>query len=353
MYQNNYRITDDGFGVHTFELTIPSITREEFERLSDKAEKRYSCNHGNNICIYPRQHGVRIYLNHTDLNFYNIKVIVSPRRLIDENAEAVSILRSADDFNLLESRVNAVLGEYLGDEYTMDSFSLSRIDCCVNIMLSESFSAERFVKLIRRSMIYSDSAEIITYPDDVPDADIKNKHIFRINTSDVTFTAYDKYFQLEDIGENYEAASEALLRLELAVNRDIIRDIANSVQEGISNIELIGFFTYYSRECFEKYIKRHFFTGDYCYIADMRSLIEKSVLKKKAKARMMVYAELQCDKRSFPAAKKSMCQILDSEPKLKRMLKNFESLDVYPISLSYRDKHGGKAVPGLHTILGL
>lgn len=353
MYQNNYKITDDGFGIHTFELTIPSITRKEFERISNNAEKKYACNNGNNICIYPRQRGIRIFLNHTDLNFYNIKVIVSPRRFIDDTAEAVSILRSSDDFYLLESRVNAVLGEYLGDEYTVDSFSLSRIDCCVNIMLSESFSAERYVKLIRRSMIYSDNAEIITYPDNVTDADIKNKHIFRINTNDVTFTAYDKYFQLEDIGENYEVASEALLRLELAISRDIIRDIANSEQEGVSNIDLIGYFTYYSRECFEKYIKRHFFAGDYFYITDIRSLIQASVFKRKAKERMLIYAELQFDKRSFPAAKKSMCKILGSKFKTQRVLRNFESLGIYPISLPYRDKHGGKAVPGLHKILGL
>lgn len=353
MYQNSYKITDDGFGIHTFELTIPSITRDEFERLSDKADKKYYSNNGNNVCLYPERRGIRIYLNHTDLNFYNIKVIVSPRRLIDEDAEATSILRPTDDLEQLEATVNEVLAKYLGKEYTADTFSLSRVDLCVNIMLSESFSAKRYVKLIKRSMIYHDRAEIITFPENVPDADSKNAHNFRINTGCTTFTAYDKHFQLNDIGECYDEASPALLRLELAINRDMIRDIKNTVSEDHGNIDLVGFFTYNSKEWFENYIKKHFLAGDYYYLSNMKTAIEKSKLKTKLKNRMLEYSEMQWGKKSFTSVRKEIIQRLGSDFKLKKMLDAFESLDVYPISLSYRDKHGEKAVPGLYKILGL
>ena len=76
MYKNESKITEDGFGVHTFELTIPSITKDEFERIVNSADKSFSCNDGNSIFIYPERRGIRFFLNHTENNFYNIKVLL-------------------------------------------------------------------------------------------------------------------------------------------------------------------------------------------------------------------------------------------------------------------------------------
>ena len=118
MYYNNYEITDDEFGVHTFELTIPCITKDEFERIGMNAENSFIKNDRNSICIYPKRRGVKILLNHTDNNFYNIKVIVSPRKLIDEESDAVNILREYDDFNLLGYLLNESIHECLGEEYS-------------------------------------------------------------------------------------------------------------------------------------------------------------------------------------------------------------------------------------------
>lgn len=352
MYYNNYEITDDEFGVHTFELTIPCITKDEFERIGMNAENSFIKNDRNSICIYPKRRGVKILLNHTDNNFYNIKVIVSPRKLIDEESDAVNILREYDDFNLLGYLLNQSIHECLGEEYNMDSFNLSRLDFCVNIMLSESFSAERYVKLIKRSMKYNDSAEVIKYSDDVTDAADKNKHSFRIRTGNLTFTAYDKYFQLENIGESYDKASEGFLRLEIAVNRDEIRSFEESIQLESDNLNLIYILTCCSENVFKNYIRDHFYRGDYCYIDSMRLLIGISELKKKDKKVMLKYADMQCRKQSFLSAKKEMEKTL-SRSRLKKMYRNFELLGIYPISVSFRDKHGQKAIPGLHKILGI
>lgn len=355
MYQNNCMVTDDGFGIHTFELTIPSITKREFKRIrtSLKVKRIYTENYNRMIRIYPKKRGLRIWLNHTKDNFYNIKVVVSPRRLIDERSDAVSILRSDDNFELLRMVLNDVLEECLGEKYSMDSFTLSRIDCCVNIMLTESFSAQRYVKLIRRSMKYNDNAKIVKYPDDIPDSAQKNKHSFRIKTGDFTFTAYDKYFQLEDIGENFEKASEAFFRLEIAINRDKIRDMLVNIPNGISNLELLHVFTYSSREIFEEYINQHFFNGNYFYISDMRTLINKSGFTQKLKKLMLLYADMQCSKKTFTSAQKEFYMVPgNSGSIIKKMYNHFESIGVYPVSLSFRDKHGKKEVTGLYEMLG-
>ena len=353
MYKNESKITEDGFGVHTFELTIPSITKDEFERIVNCADKAFSCNDGNSIFIYPERHGIRFFLNHTENNFYNVKVIVAPRRLIDENANTVNILRASDDFDRLGFLTNQSIAECLGNNYCIDNFKLSRLDFCVNIMLSESFSAERYVKLLKRSMKYNDCAEIIEFPDEVTNAAEMNKHSFRIRTRDMTFTAYDKYFQLEDIGESFDKISEAFLRLEIAVNRDFIRSIEQPYLEKPANIEIISALTSCSERFFKEFVRHNFYEGDYYDINAMKFLIASSGLKQKAKATMLEYVDVQCRKQSHLSAVKHMSKTLGSKSKLKKMYSNFDMLKVYPISVSYRDKHGCKPVSGLYRIMGI
>lgn len=158
---------------------------------------------------------------------------------------------------------------------------------------------------------------------------------------------------MNDIGECYEAASKALLRLELAVHRDLIRELSNNISESIRNIDMVGFLTNESRGWFEKYIKAHFLPGDYYYLSNMQNAIERSKLNRKLKYRMLNYSEMQCAKRTFTAVRNEMIQRTGSTYKLNKMLDAYRSLDIYPISISYRDKHGEKAVAGLYKIFAL
>lgn len=353
MYQNDYKITADGFGIHTFELTS-TISSSAFRHIPYRAgNKKFYCNDGNSICIHPEKRGIRIWLNNPKEDVYNIKIIVTSRIIIDERADAVSILRPSDDFIALGNRVTDILRECLGEEYHIEGFELSRVDCCVNIMLSENFAAQRYIKLLHKSMKYNSTEQIITFPNDAPNAKEKNKHNFRIKTGDITFTAYDKYFQLEDIGGSFEKESEAFLRLELSINRDEIRRIILSGSEWKYNTTLIKYFTRHSRDFFVDYIGKYFFPGDYCYLEYMEFLVEKSALKDKIKNRMLIFSEIQCEKHSFLSAKNEMMRCLASAYKFKKMLFAFEALNINPISLSYRDKHGANVIPGLYKILGL
>ncbi|MGN1304118.1 MAG: hypothetical protein ACI4YB_03690 [Oscillospiraceae bacterium] len=350
MYQNDFKITADGFGIHTFELT-GSIRRDEYESISYKAgRKKFYCNDGNSVCIHPQIQGIRMWLNHPAENVYTIKIIVTPRKLIDVDSDAVSILRPSDNYDCLMTVLTDILQDCIGKNCSVWLLTLSRVDCCVNIMLSESFAAQRYIKLIRKSMKYNDNAKIIIYPTDDPNAKEKNKHSFRINTGDVTFTAYDKYFQLKDIGGHFEKESEAFLRLELSLNRN---EILNLTHNRSSKIPMLKYLMRHSKKIFFDYITEYFFPGDYCYLEYMESLIEKSKLKDKMKDRMLLFSAIQCEKRSFLSAKKEMMKYLDSTYKFKNMLSAFEDLNINPISLSYRDKHGANVIPGLYKILGL
>jgi len=217
---NEYKITDNGFGIHTFELSISHLCKDELdiimERIfSEKSNRSYEKKH-KSFCIHTKYPCLRIYLNRKKNKRY-IRIIVTANKILYLESDYLSILNESEDISLLEIKLNKMLSDIFGDEYNLDSFSLSRIDCCVNVMLSRSFSAERYVKLISRSL---DCKRYMIEEYDGNDelSKSRNKHSFRVRTNFGAFTAYDKYFQLEDIN--------ALL------GEDVKYETAGSLQDG-------------------------------------------------------------------------------------------------------------------------
>lgn len=347
MKKSKYQITDDGFGIHTFELTKLGVSSDEINRIVANAKSKYTNRKTGNIWIYPSRKGVRIYLNRVNPNLYNIKVIVTAKKLIDENAIATSILNMHDDFELLHELVDASLMECLGEKYTLNCMCLSRVDVCVNVMLSETFSAERYVKLIKKSMIGINNDNIETFVD----SEEKNKHSFRVKTGEFTFTAYDKYFQLEDIDEDYTKESEGLLRMEIAIDRGILRREKKAYK--LSNKKVLVMCTVHSREIFQKYIENHFFDGDYYSAEGIRRAINLSEYSKSQKERMLSYIDMQLYKRSFNAILDELIEKNWTEYRLMNLIGKFERINIYPISMACRDQHGDMWVPGLKRILDI
>ncbi|MDE5992630.1 MAG: hypothetical protein K2G87_06230 [Oscillospiraceae bacterium] len=260
----------------------------------------------------------------------------------------MSILNENDDVDLLGIKLNNMLTDIFGYEYGFDKFSLSRIDCCVNVMLSKDFSAERYVKLISRSMKCQEHM-ILEYDDDSEINKLKNEHSFRVRTHFGTFTAYDKYFQLENINVNFEAVSDALLRLELEFDR---RHIHNTVNDDCSNADILKLYLHNSCEYFKDFIFSRFNRGRYYTVMKMREIIENSDLKKFEKRHAQKHIDTQCYARYYQNAMLNSKEKLKSDKVFYNMLDNFEYLDMSPISLSYRDKHGDDSVPSLYELLG-
>lgn len=270
---------------------------------------------------------------------------MSAKKLIDEHSKATAILNINDDFDLLGEMVNEVLLESLGEEYTLNGMCLSRVDLCVNVMLSESFSAERYIKLIKKSMIHIDNDNI----DKFDDSTEKNKHSFRVRTSGFTFTAYDKYYQLEDIGEDYTKESEGLLRLELAMDRKMLRQESNR----IGNLNLLEELVIQSSRIFQRYIDIHFFDGDYYSADEIHAAIDFSEYKKGQKKKMHDYVEMQLYKQTFNSIIDELIEDGWTDYRFMNLTSRFQSINVYPISMAYRDKHGDKSVPGLKRIFDI
>ncbi|MBD5145421.1 MAG: hypothetical protein HDT21_05855 [Ruminococcus sp.] len=260
----------------------------------------------------------------------------------------MSILNENDDADLLGMKMNYMLTDIFGYEYGLDKFNLSRIDCCVNVMLSNDFSAERYVKLISRSMKCQEHL-IVEYDDDSEINKLKNEHSFRVRTHFGTFTAYDKYFQLENINVNFEAVSDALLRLELEFNR---RHIHNTANENCGNAEILKFYLRNSRKIFEEFIFSRFDKGRYYTVKKMKEIVENSDLTKCEKKHAQKHIESQCYAEHYCNAVGKSKKKLKSDRAFYNMLSNFGYLNMSTISLSYRGKHGDDSVPSLYELLG-
>lgn len=349
-----YAITNDGFGIHTFELMIPYMEKNEMEAIvtrvySEPTNDPYY--DGKDKCIVVRTDKypcLRIRLYHNKHMRY-IRVIVTANRVLCPEADYLSILNENDDIALLGTTLTDMLTDIFGEEYYLDRFSLSRIDCCVNVMLSKDFSAERYVKLISRSLRCRKDM-INGYDEDMNEKNkVRNKHGFRIRTDFGGFTAYDKYFQLEDINEDFEAVSDALLRLELEFNR---RHIHNTAKESYSNTELLEFYLRNSRSYFKEFICSRLLKGRYYTVKKMREIVDNSDLEKCEKKHALKHIEAQFNAKYYCGVVKKSKKVLRTELAFYNMLKNFECLDMSPVSLSYRDKHGDDSVPSLYELLG-
>ncbi len=352
---NEYRITDDGFGIHTFELSISHLCKDKLDAITERifneqSNRNYVKKH-KSFCIHTKYPCLRIYLNQKKNKRY-IRIIVTANKILYPESDYLSILNENENISLLEIKLNEMLSDIFGDEYDLDSFSLSRIDCCVNVMLSRSFSAERYVKLISRSLVCK-RYMIEEYDGNDELSKNRNKHSFRVRTNFGAFTAYDKYFQLEDINVDFDTISDALLRLELEYDRNHIRStIKDNDAEIHNNAEVLAYYLRSSRRSFEAYIYSSFHKGCYYTVKKMRELIETSDLKKCEKKHANKHIESQCYSDHYQNALANTKKILKSEKAFYNMLANFEYLDISPISLSYRDKHGDDSVPCLYELLG-
>lgn len=350
-----YAITNDGFGIHTFELSISRLRKEELDiimgRIFSEPSNRIYDEKRKAFCVHTKYPCLRIYLNQKKHMRY-IRVIVTANKVLYPESDYLSILNENDDVDSLGMKLNYMLTDIFGYEYGFNKFSLSRIDCCVNVMLSKDFSAERYVKLISRSL--NCKRDMIKEFDGDDELSInRNKHSFRVRTAFGAFTAYDKYFQLEDINADFKAVSDALLRLELEFNRQHIQNtIKNSGNEVHNNTEALEFYLHNSRECFKEFISSKFHKGRYCTVKKMREIVENSDLTKCEKKHTQKHIDSQCYTEHYCNAVEKSKKKLKSDRAFYNMLSNLRYLNMSPISLSYRDKHGDDSVPGLYEMLG-
>lgn len=198
-----YRLSNQGFGVHTFEIKISHMKKQDYHTIRDRIkdisehDKEKKCY----IVKNQRNSGLRIklYKNHGYPSY--LSVIVNPCQLLGDN-DPCHIL-SCFNKKQLRSLLDHALMEYLGNEYGISRFQLTRIDCTADFIMASSELTTEYIKLISRSIRLNQSTDTFgfykdfEYNEDSEKNDHEEKHCFRMtNRYFYSFTVYDKLYDL-------------------------------------------------------------------------------------------------------------------------------------------------------------
>lgn len=219
-------ISEQGFGVHTFEIKIVHLDKNDFHTIRDKIKEISYKDKDNNryIAVTEKNCGLRIFLYKNYGNPPYLSVIVNPSQLLGDH-DPCHIMTCVDK-NQLQTRLDSLLREYLGNDYGISRFQLTRIDCTVDFMTAAPELTAEYIKLVSRSIRLNDSADTHGFyqnseydPSDSERPDNKAGHCFRITQKGFySFTVYDKLYDLINKGyfEN-KSYPFGRLRFELAL----------------------------------------------------------------------------------------------------------------------------------------
>ena len=343
----DYHLTTDGFGIHTFELVRSILSKEEYKRLKSifYSDKPHVYHEKGNIKYTPNS-GIRFHLCKTNDN-RNLRIIVTPLSLITGHNSPTEIF-TADKIELLSEVLENSITNIIGDDYTLDKLTLTRIDCCVNVLLSSDNAAALYVKMLRKS--YAPYHHSTNNKHIVPQK--IHKHCFKVETTDVDFTAYDKYNQLDSINADYTKEADSLLRIELICKSGHMRKHIhqNEIHQKNYIFDIITYYTKESKNFIVSYLENNYKPGDYYTYSDICKILDDSTINKKAK----IYMEIFCSLQQYQKKYTSAIRCFDDKycyKKTKKVLDGFENLDINPTCLPVRDKCNIDYLPGIIKLI--
>lgn len=354
MNDTNYKLTDDGYGIHTFEIKIIHLTRSEYKvlkkRLFDKGAMYDNGLKSVIIAITEKNSGIRIKLHNNAIPF--LEVIVTPRTLLNHNKEPLRILSSKEwNGDKIVSGLKEKLSFYLGDGFGLERFQLTRIDCTATFMFKDPSMTIKYIDLIKRSMKIG-RGNIIRCWNAVSEEDYRNqmKHSFQVDFYDTKFTAYDKLYEMLMRDKNY-CSDSGFLRIELAYNNIKINEISKLTN--ISEIiELIKFFCDNAETLIRKFIYYRFSYGDYYSYDAAKEIIDASDLRKNSKYQILEHLMRNYCYDDFDSYIRETKRRLKSDMKYRVMKANMRTLGLNPIPISKWDRSESR-LPGMYRLFGI
>lgn len=354
MNDTNYKLTDDGYGIHTFEIKIIHLTRSEYKvlkkRLFNKGAMYDNDLKSVIIAITEKNSGIRIKLHNNAIPF--LEVIVTPRTLLNHNKEPLRILSSKEwNSDKIVSGLKEKLSFYLGDGFGLERFQLTRIDCTATFIFKDPSMTIKYIDLIKRSMKIG-RGNIIRCWNAVSEEDYRNqmKHSFQVDFYDTKFTAYDKLYEMLMRDKNY-CSDSGFLRIELAYNNIKINEISKLTN--ISEIiELIKFFCDNAETLIRKFIYYRFSYGDYYSYDAAKEIIDASDLRKNSKYQILEHLMRNYCYDDFDSYIRETKRRLKSDMKYRVMKENMRTLGINPIPISKWDRSESR-LPGMYRLFGI
>ena len=307
-----FELEPDGFSIHTFELSC-QIKGKQYREIK---EYLYSLNategeivtfkecDGIHRCIAFSDYGLNITLvkNDSDHGYqgHYIRIFVSPRRLLDPDADYLGILPpKKKTVDQIAERMEELF-KNTPIPSDIDDYIVTRADLCSNIRCSNKKLFRELVRVIHKlptppkyeRKLHKTSTKGMSKSKraEANKADNRyNKHYLKVSCDSVDLVIYDKTYQMavEKLTEvSYEDYDAGVLRFECRLMRDPLRKVMEKY-ECRTTRELLKHLIAHSEEMMLDYFSRCFAEDDFCRLDEIESVIEESGYHRKTREAML------------------------------------------------------------------
>ncbi|MCM1525040.1 MAG: hypothetical protein NC120_11340 [Ruminococcus sp.] len=340
------------YGIHTFEIMVSRLNKADYHLLKKrlkpiseyiKKEKYY-------LAHTKRDSGIRIRLYTNPHNPHYLRVIVNPWKLLNKVSTPMDnarLLLPGFDTKALKDLLCEQLRIYLGGEFGIDRFQVTRIDCTADIRLDTPDHCGVYINQIRNSIKRNTEREEKKHVDNDPEL---YKYCFRINQPEFYgFTVYDKLYDLirqRKIAD--KRYSYGLLRFEISFEHRKI----NEVKKELGTDDIIGLTEYYtnhSEEFIKKFIMRKFQAGDFYGFPEVCGYLENNCRRKMQNKLITLLNDSEdMNRRELDDR---MNRIFKTERKIRTVKQSLKELKVNLVVIPRRYNIG--YLPGLYGIFGI
>lgn len=332
--------------IHTFELTLETNAKNFNYLLSRAYMKAKKNKHRLGHSTWHTEKDVRVddtlAANGITVEYHNydhrkmVKLRVNPSVVLGGN-DLKLWKPNIRNTEALIDEINEHIDDYFDPDYTVDDFTLSRVEFTVNLDVGKK-RVPTYIRLMHKiGQVKGFSAKFST--PDYAAGDIKKENSFDLEgkTNGIAFTIYDKEADLKDKGKEDKAKkAEGILRAEVRLKKRkavqaAIRKL-NRNPDSLTTEKQIALVSTKSKQIFLETFVAIVPFGDYYRLKAAERRISESDLKPKKKETMLNLLRLVPEKKSlYLAFKESKIRHKDE------VLLWFAELNVSPITISKRE----------------
>jgi hypothetical protein len=235
--------------------------------------------------------GIRTYLRHEDgpYPYSEIKFVVNPRLALGDTDYIGIFVPTKDNIRQFLSVMNHCIkkiklnkltvyrhGKERADDCTIDDFTISRLDLCVNYPFPTQGVADTYLKLMKRGRWFQYLDEKKPY-NEISKRPKKYENAVVLEADSFTISIYSKKAQmLDQIGffKEIPEAAEGLIRFEIQLEQEKVKRLWNnysceSLSDFFEQIPEISFSE------FRRYMKGLFLKGDYMLFRTAKDRVMK------------------------------------------------------------------------------
>lgn len=328
----NYKTTNDGFGIHTFMLTAP-LNYEKYRKLKlilqrNVWEKKESQNQSyikSKLFMTEGYFGIssKLYMQN---GFARIEVIVNPADLSEKQYTQTGIFSCPNSCKKVLKRLSEAL-ELI--DMTLYDFTLSRVDLCVNYIMTPAV-VETYIKLGGKSYLSQNVQE-----KRFADAD-NNLHSLTLVCPSFEIEMYDKEYEIANRVPEYTLTEEygRILRLEVRLSRDTIYKYVH--QWNLHKLkDILSYFICDSKDIMKYCIERSFWHGNYMTLETAKQIISMQPFK--SKTNELMFDILNSRKPVEERFDDLAVNYNYSLKKILRLKNKFKKCYICPVTITVRD----------------